>query len=71
MEMKPQHFLILLNLAWLNTTNFVLYVLLESIDLMLLKLTRWAWKAIGSLEDYLGIADCIVTYRLDKAYSYV
>ena len=27
------------NLAWLDTTNSVLYVLLESIDLMLLKLT--------------------------------
>ena len=36
-----------------DTTNFMLYVLLESIDLMLLKLTRWAMKALGHLEDYL------------------
>ena len=71
MEMKPQHFLILLHLAWLDTTNFVLYVLLESIDLMLLKLTRWAQKAIGSSEDYLGIADWIVMYRLDKVQLWV
>ena len=37
-------------------------VLLESIDLMLLKLTRRAQKAIGNLEWYLGIADLIGMY---------
>ena len=42
----------------------MLYVLLESIDLMLLKLTRRAWKAIGSSEDYLGMADWIVMHRV-------
>ena len=38
-------------------TNSVLYVLLENIDIILLKLTRLVKKAIGSSEDYLGIAD--------------
>ena len=52
------------------TTNSVMYVVLESIDLMLLKLTRLAYKAIGSSEDYLGMADWIVKYRPDKVYSY-
>ena len=47
----------LLHLARLDTTNSVLCVQLESIDLMLLKLTR---LAIESSEDYLGIADWIV-----------
>ena len=36
------------------------YILLESITQMLLKLTRWAWKSIRHLEDYLGTANCIV-----------
>ena len=39
-------------------------------NLMLLKLTRQAQKAIGSSEDYLGIADWMVLYRPDKVYSY-
>ena len=43
-------------------TNSVVYVLLESIDLMLLKLTRQEKKAIGNLEWYLGIADLIGMY---------
>ena len=42
LKLKPQHCLILLHLTWLNTTNSVLYVLLESINLMMLKLTRQA-----------------------------
>ena len=50
---------IILNVAWLDTTNSIVYVLLESIDLMSLKLTRWAWGAIGHLEWCLGIADLI------------
>ena len=37
---------------------------------MLLKLTRRAQKAIGSSEDYLGIADWIVMYKPDKVYSF-
>ena len=56
MEMKPQHCLILLHLAWFNMTNSVLCILLESIDLMFLKLTRWAQEAIGSSDDYSGTA---------------
>ena len=48
----------------------VLSVLLENIDLMLLKLTRWAWMALGSSEDHLGIADWIVMYTPFKVYSY-
>ena len=39
LQIKLQRCLIILNLAWLNTTNSVVYVLLESIDLMLLKLS--------------------------------
>ena len=39
---RAQRCLIILNLAWLITTNSGVYVLLESIDLMLLKLTKWA-----------------------------
>ena len=70
MEMKSQHFLISLHLAWLDTMNFMLCVLLESIDLMWLKFTKQEQKAIGSSENFLVIADCIVTYRLDKVYSY-
>ena len=58
------------DLKWLNTINSMVYVLLESIDLMLLKLTRWAQKAIGDLEWYLGIVDLISMYTSDKAYSY-
>ena len=38
-----------------DATNFTLYVLLESIDLMLLTLTRHAYKAIGGLGNYLGL----------------
>ena len=40
-----------------NTTNFILYVLLESIDIMLLTLTKLAYNAIGGLGNYLGIAN--------------
>ena len=50
----------LLHLALLHTANLVLYVLLESIDLELLKLARCVYKAIGNSEDYLGMADWIV-----------
>ena len=39
----------------------MLYVLLESIGLILLNSTRWAYKAMGHLEDYLGIYS-----KLDK-----
>ena len=39
-----------------NITNFMLYVLLESIDLMLLTLTWIAYKAIGGLGNHLDIA---------------
>ena len=42
LNIKPQCCLILLHLAWLDTTNSMLYVLLENIDLILPKLTRWA-----------------------------
>ena len=56
MGVKPQ---CCLHLAWFDTANSMLYVVLESIDLMFLKLTRWAQNAIGSSEDYLGIADWI------------
>ena len=37
----------------------MLYVLLESIDLTLLKSTRSPYKIIGISEDYLGITDWI------------
>ena len=40
----------IVNLAWLDTTNSVMYVLLESIDLMLLKLTRLALGATEHLK---------------------
>ena len=46
-----------------NTANFTLYVLLESIDLMLLTLTRWAYKAIVGLGNYLGIAKWMNTWN--------
>ena len=42
-----------LDFTWLDTTNSVLYVLLESINLMLLKLIGWHKKVIGSSEDDL------------------
>ena len=42
--------------------NSVVHASLESINLILLKLTRWVLKAIGSLEWYLGIADLIGMY---------
>ena len=45
----------------LNTTKSMLYDLLESIDLMLLKFTRWAYKATGHLEDYIGIVNWMGT----------
>ena len=35
------------------------YILLEIIDPLSLKLTRWAQKTIQKSEDYLGIADWI------------
>ena len=38
-----------------DATNFTPYVLLESIDLMLLTLTRRAYKAIGGLGNYFGL----------------
>ena len=62
LQMKLQCCLMILNLAWLDTTNSVVYVLLEIINLMLLKPTRWAWGAIGHLQWCLGIADLISTY---------
>ena len=37
-----------------DTTNFMLCVLLESIDLMLLTLTRLAYNAIGGLGKKTG-----------------
>ena len=67
---QPQCCLILFHLTQLDTMNSVLYILLESINLTLLKLTRLAEKAMGSSEDYLGIADWIVIYRTDKVYNY-
>ena len=43
-----------------DATNFPLCVLLESIDLMLLTLTRGAYKSIGGLGNYfdLGFRQC-------------
>ena len=38
-----------------DVANFTLCVLLESIDLMLLALTRRVYKAIGGLGNYLGL----------------
>ena len=46
-----------------NATNFMVCVLLESIDLMLLTLTRRAYKAIGGLENHLGIANWMQTWN--------
>ena len=46
-----------------DTTSFMLCVLLESIDLMLLALTRRAYKAVGGLENYLGIASWMDTWN--------
>ena len=40
-----------------DTTNFMLCILLESIDLMLLTLTWQAYNAIGGLGNYFGIAN--------------
>ena len=37
---------------------------------MLLKLTRLLEKAIGSLQDYVDIADWIDMYIADKLYIY-
>ena len=42
-----------------NATNFTLCVLLESIDLMLLTLTRRAYNAIGGLGSYLSKSNWI------------
>ena len=39
--------------------KFMLSDLLNSVDLLLLKLTRRAYKTIGNLENYLGIANWI------------
>ena len=43
-----------------DATNFMLCIILESIDLMLLTLTRRAYKAIGGLGNYLdlGYSQC-------------
>ena len=46
-----------------DTTNFTLCVLLESIDLMLLTLTRQAYNAIGGLGNYLDIANWMDTWN--------
>ena len=46
-----------------DTTIFTLCVLLESIDLMLLTLTRRAYKAIEGLGNYLGIANWMDTWN--------
>ena len=40
---------------------FILYILLESINLMLLTLTRQAYKAVRGLGNYLGIANWMDT----------
>ena len=37
--------------------KFMLFAILESNDEILLKLTRWAQKAIGHLEGHLSTAD--------------
>ena len=42
-------------ITFCDATNFTLCVLLESIDLMLLTLTRRVYKAIGGLGNYLGL----------------
>ena len=46
-----------------DTTDFMLCVLLESIDLMLLTLTRQAYNAIGDLGNYVGIANWMETWN--------
>ena len=46
-----------------DTTNFMLCVLLENINVMLLTLTRQAYKAIGGLGNYLGIANWMDTWN--------
>ena len=46
-----------------DTTIFTLRVLLESIDLMLLTLIRRAYKGIGGLRNYLGIANWMDTWN--------
>ena len=46
-----------------NTTTFMLCVLLESIDLMLLTLTRLAYNAIRGLGNYLGMANWMDTWN--------
>ena len=40
-----------------DTTNFILCVLLENIDPMLLTLTRLTYNAIRGLGNYLGMAN--------------
>ena len=44
-------------------TIFTLCVLLESIDVMLLTLTRQAYKAMGGLRNYLGIPNWMDTWN--------
>ena len=46
-----------------DTTNFTLYFLLENIDLMLLRLIKQVYKAIGCLSNYLGIANWMDTWN--------
>ena len=46
-----------------DTTKFTLYVLLEIIDLMLFTLTRRAYKTVGGLGNYLGIANWMDTWN--------
>ena len=43
--------------------SFTLFVISESSNLMLLTLTRLAYKAIGSLGNYLGIANWMYTWK--------
>ena len=50
-----------LDFTWLDTMISILYDLLESIDLTLLKCTRSQQKAIGNSEGYLDIHS-----RLDR-----
>ena len=54
-----QHWCLFINLAWLDAMNFVVYVLLESIDLMLLKLT------IGEHRGYRKLRVVLRHSRLD------
>ena len=46
-----------------DTTNFILCVLLESINLMLVTLTRQAYNAIGGLGNYSCIANWMNTWN--------